>query len=104
MFTKFRELLSVEIMFQLIHSATPSSFIVSSAKSGLQVKIYGLRDFELIDVNLPLSSFFNVCAISGTTILCISTRVSLVCAEDFKLRSLLCMLKVKFEIFKYLPL
>ena len=49
-------------MFQLAHSAT-SSFIISSVKFVLQTKqiFIGVRDFKLIDVNLPLNSFSKVC-------------------------------------------
>ena len=49
-------------MFQLAHSAT-SSFIISSVKFVSQTKqiFIGVRDFKLIDVNLPLNSFSKVC-------------------------------------------
>ena len=49
-------------MFQPAHSAT-SSFIISSVKFVLQTKqiFIGVRDFKLIDVNLPLNSFSKLC-------------------------------------------
>ena len=86
-------------MMQLAHSATPS-LIVSSVKDVLQVEqtFIVVRDFKSIDVNLPFIFFSNVCVISGTAILCDSTRVTLVRAKDFKIRSILYVFKVKFEI------
>ena len=91
-------------MLQLAHSATPS-LIISSVKTVLQVEqiFIGVRDFKSVDVNLPFISFSNVCVISGTTIWCDSRRVTSVRAEDFKIRSLLYVFKVKFEILKHLP-
>ena len=81
-------------MLQLAHSATPS-LIISSVKTVLQVEqiFIGVRDFKSVDVNLPFISFSNICAISGSTILCDSTRVR---AGDFKIGSLRSKLNLKF--------
>ena len=85
-------------MLQLAHSATPS-LIFSSVKTVLQVEqiFIGVKDFKSIDVNLPIISFSNVCVISETTILCDSTRVTSVRDEDFKIRSLSYVFKVKLN-------
>ena len=59
----------------------------------LQVKqvFICVTDFKSVDVNLRFISFSNVCAISGTAIFCVSTRVISVCAEHDKLCSYLCV-------------
>ena len=86
-------------MLQLAYSAT-QSLIISSVKTVLQVEqiFIRVRGFKSIDINLPFISLSNVCVISGTTILYDSARVTSVRAEDFKIRSLLYVFKVKFEI------
>ena len=97
-FPKFIEFISVEIIVQFKRSATPS-LIISLLKTVLQVLMFiGVNEFKSTEV-IYFSFVSNDSAVSGTIILCFSTRCTSVRTVDFCTRSLLYVFDVKFKSF-----